>query len=134
MLYENLFFYLIGLIGFPWDFRRNQGDLLQRSFDTVSLKVEVEFSPPFQSRLSLTHLTLWIEEDRSTVKGLFERLVEEHGEKIRPLLFGQKEDEILSGLMVMINNRTFTGSALNQQDIRLGDGDKVSLLYFISGG
>ena len=100
----------------------------------MSLKVEVEFSPPFQSRLSLTHLTLWIEEDRSTVKGLFERLVEEHGERIRSLLFGQKEDEILTGLMVMINNRTFTGSALNQQDIQLRDGDKVSLLYFMSGG
>ena len=98
------------------------------------MKIEVEFSPPFQSLLSLERQTLILEEGRSTVKDLFERLLREHGEKIRPLLFAQKEDEILSGLMVMINNRTFTGSDLNRQEIRLAEGDKVSLLYFMSGG
>jgi sulfur carrier protein ThiS len=98
------------------------------------MKIEVEFSPPFQSRLSLERQTLILEESRSTVKDLFDRLAEEHGGKIKPLLFAQKEDEILSGLMVMINNQIYTGSALNQQEIRLGEGDKVSLLYFISGG
>jgi len=36
--------------------------------------------------------------------------------------------------MVMINNRVLTGIALNQQVIRLRDGDTVSLLYFVSGG
>jgi sulfur carrier protein ThiS len=98
------------------------------------MKIEVEFSPAFQSRLSLDRQTLILEEGRSTLKDLFDRLAKEHGGKIKPLLFTQKEDEILSGLMVMINSRVFTGSALNQQEIRLGDGDKVSLLYFISGG
>jgi sulfur carrier protein ThiS len=100
----------------------------------VSLKVEVEFSPAFQSRLSLERQTLLLEEGRSTIKDLLDRLAVEHGGKIRPLLFAQKKDEILSGLMVMVNGRIFTGNALNQQDIGLGDGDKVSLLYFISGG
>jgi sulfur carrier protein ThiS len=100
----------------------------------LDMKIEVEFSPPFQSRLSLERQTLILEESRSTVKDLFDRLAEEHGGKIRPLLFAQKEDEILSGLMVMINNQIYTGSALNQQEIRLEEGDKVSLLYFISGG
>jgi sulfur carrier protein ThiS len=98
------------------------------------MKIEVEFSPAFQSRLSLDRQTLILEEGRSTLKDLFDRLAKVHGGKIKPLLFTQKEDEILSGLMVMINSRVFTGSALNQQEIRLGDGDKVSLLYFISGG
>ncbi len=100
----------------------------------MDMKIEVEFSPAFQSRLSLERQTLILEEGRSTVKDLFDRLAEEHGGKIKPLLFAQKEDEILSGLMVMINNQIYTGSALNQQEIRLGEGDKVSLLYFISGG
>ena len=68
------------------------------------------------------------------MKGLFERLLREHGEKIRPLLFAREEEEILSGLMVMINNRTFTGSDLNRREIRLAEGDKVSLLYYMSGG
>jgi hypothetical protein len=98
------------------------------------MKIEVEFSPAFQSRLSLERQTLILEEGRSTVKELFDGFVREHGEKIRPLLFAQKEGEILSGLMVMINNRTFTGSDLNRQEIRLADGDKVSLLYYMSGG
>ena len=100
----------------------------------MKVKIEVEFSPAFQSRLSLERQTLTLEEDRSTIKGLFERLAQEHGGRIRPLLFGPKEEEILSGLMVMINDRIFTGNALNQQEIRLGEGDRVNLLYFMSGG
>jgi sulfur carrier protein ThiS len=98
------------------------------------MKIEVEFSPAFQSRLSLERQILTLEEGRSTVKDLFDRLAEEYGGKIRPLLFGPKEDEILSGLMVMINDRTFTGNALNRKEIRLEEGDKVNLLYFMSGG
>ena len=98
------------------------------------MKIEVEFSPAFQSRLSLERQTLTLEEGRSTVKDLFDQLAQEHGGKIRPLLFDPREDEILSGLMVMINNRIFTGNALNQQEIRLGEGDRVNLLYFMSGG
>jgi sulfur carrier protein ThiS len=98
------------------------------------MKIEVEFSPAFQSRLSLKRQTVTLEEGRSTVKDLFGRLAQEHGGKIRPLLFGPKEDEILIGLMVMINDRTFTGNALNQKEIRLEEGDRVNLLYFMSGG
>ena len=98
------------------------------------MKIEVEFSPPFQSRLSLDRQIVTLEEGRSTVKDLFDRLMREHGAKIRPLLFGKKEDEILSGLLVMINDRTYTGSDLNRQEIRLAEGDRVSLLYFMSGG
>jgi sulfur carrier protein ThiS len=98
------------------------------------MKIEVEFSPAFQSRLSLERQILTLEEGRPTVKDLFDRLSQEHGGKIRPLLFGPKEDEILSGLMVMINDRTFTGNVLNQKEIRLEEGDRVNLLYFMSGG
>ncbi len=100
----------------------------------MKVKIEVEFSPLFQSRLSLERQTLTLEESQSTVKDLFERLAQEHGGKIMPLLFDPGEDEILSGLMVLINGRIFTGSALNQEEIRLGEGDRVNLLYFMSGG
>jgi len=97
------------------------------------MKIEVEFSPAFQSRLSLEREILTLEEG-STVKDLLDRLAQEHGGKIIPLLFGSEENEILSGLVVMINDRTFTGNALNQKEIRLGEGDRVNLLYFMSGG
>jgi len=100
----------------------------------VNLKVEIEFSHAFQSRLSLERQILLIEEDRSTVKHLFDRLAKEHGEKIKPLLFAPKKDEILSGLMIMVNDKIITGNDLNQQNVQLSNGDKVSLLYFISGG
>jgi len=98
------------------------------------MKIEVEFSPAFQSRLSLERQILTLAEGRSTVKDLLDRLAQEHGGKIRPLLFGPEENEILSGLVVMVNDRTFTGNALNQKEIRLEEGDRVHLLYFMSGG
>ncbi len=116
------------------EFPEDRQDPNPWSPDLLNRKIEVEFSPAFQSRLSLERQTLELEEGRSTVKDLLALLAEEHGEKIRSLLFGRGEEEILSGLMVMINDRTFTGSALNRQEIRLGDGDRVSLLYFMSGG
>jgi sulfur carrier protein ThiS len=98
------------------------------------MKIEVEFSPAFQSRLSLERQVVTLEEGRSTVKDLFARLAQEHGRKIASLLFGPNQEEILSGLMVLINDRTFTGNALNQKEIRLEEGDRVHLLYFMSGG
>ena len=99
----------------------------------MSFEVEVELSPAFQSRLCIAQLTLSVDEDSFSVKGLLGRLVEEYGETIRPLLF-DKEQGILAGLMVMVNDRIFTGSALQSQEVLLQEGDKVSLLYFLSGG
>jgi len=99
----------------------------------MSLKVEVELSSAFQTRLSLERLTLSFEEDRPTLRRLLKRLVEEHGEKIRPLIF-DKEEEIIPGLMVMVNDQIFTPGALSKQELRLKEKDKVSLLYFMSGG
>lgn len=100
----------------------------------MSLKIEVEFSPAFQSRLSLERQTYFFDQDRPTFKDLLDRLLEKYGGKISPLLIAPHQKEIRSGLMVMVNDRVFTGTALNQEDIPLSDGDKVSLLYFISGG
>ncbi len=98
------------------------------------MKIEVEFSPAFQSRLSLEHQSVTLDQGRSTLKDLFDWLAREHGEKISPLLFEPHKDEILSGLMIMINGRTFTGNALNEKEVRLDEGDRVNLLYFMSGG
>jgi hypothetical protein len=50
------------------------------------------------------------------------------------LLFAQGEKEILSGLIVMVNGQTFTGSTLNEQDLPRRGGDQVNLIYFLSGG
>jgi hypothetical protein len=82
----------------------------------MSFKVEVELSLAFQYRLFIAHLALSIEEVFSTVKGLLGRLVGEYGEKTRPLLF-EREQGILAGVMVMVNNRIFMGSALQSQEV-----------------
>lgn len=100
----------------------------------VKLRIDVEFSPVFEAACRSPHLSLELEEQEATVKRLLHRLCEIGGEKIKPLLFEKGEESVLSGLMVMVNDRIFTGTALNQQVVDLHDKDKVSLLYFISGG
>jgi len=100
----------------------------------VTLKIEVEFSPAFRIALRSSRLLIELGEDEGTVHGLLRRLSGECGDKIDPLLFEEGGKAILPGLMVMVNDRVFTGTALNQQVVPLQEGDKVSLLYFVSGG
>ncbi|MDI7259104.1 MAG: MoaD/ThiS family protein [Thermodesulfobacteriota bacterium] len=98
------------------------------------IEVEVELSPVFQTICSAKHLSVKLREDETTGKALLRHLSSVYGEKMEALLFEKGEDEVISGLMVMINDRIFTGNALNQKDIPLQDRDKVNLLYFVSGG
>ncbi len=100
----------------------------------MSVSIQVELSPVFQTVRLPSRLCVDLEEGEATVKGLLERLSREWGEKIHSLLFEKGEDTILSGLMVMVNDRTFTGTALGQRVVPLHSGDKVNLLYFVSGG
>jgi len=100
----------------------------------VSLKIDIDLSPVFKTVCPSLRFSVELEENESTVKGLLFRLLNEYGEKIRPLLFEKEGDSILSGLMVMVNDKTFTGTALNKEIMELRDKDKVSLLYFVSGG
>lgn len=100
----------------------------------MSLKIEVELSPAFQIALRSSRLFIELAEDEGTVHGLLHRLSRDYGDKVDSLLFEKGGRTILPGLMVMINNRVLTGTALNQQVIRLRHGDTVSLLYFVSGG
>jgi len=100
----------------------------------VGIRIEVEVSPVFKTSQLPLRLFLDLEEREATVEGLLKRLSQEWGEKLRSLLFEEDGDSILSGLMVMVNDRAYTGTALNQETIRLHDGDKVSLMYFVSGG
>jgi sulfur carrier protein ThiS len=100
----------------------------------MTLKIEVELSPVFQTALQASNIVVELREGEDTVQGLLHRLARESGGKISSLLFEEGGDSILPGLMVMVNNRMFTGTALNEQVIRLRDKDKVSLLYFVSGG
>jgi sulfur carrier protein ThiS len=100
----------------------------------MSVVVEMDLSPAFQSICPFSHLRVEIVEQEITVKGLLHQLADRWGEKMKALLFEQDGDAVLSGLMVLVNDQTLTGTALNVRDVPLRDGDKVSLLYFVSGG
>lgn len=74
-----------------------------------------------------------LEKGEASAVNLLRRLAEEYGEPMRRLLL-EDDKAIKSGLMVMVNERIYTGTALNQQAVELRDNDKVSLLFYISGG
>jgi hypothetical protein len=98
------------------------------------LKIDVELSSVFEGAGLSRHLSVEMEDQEATVKGLLHRISEIGGDKINPFLFEKGGESVLPGLMVMVNDRVLTGTALSQQGVELKDGDKVSLLYFISGG
>ncbi len=100
----------------------------------MTLKIDVEFSPVFHGASFSPHLSVELGEHEATVKGLLHRLGELGGERARSLLFEKGEGSVLPALMVMVNDQVFTGTALTQQNVELHDKDKVSLLYFVSGG
>ncbi len=98
------------------------------------MKIDLELSSVFEAACGVRQLSFELDEEEATVTTVLRRLCLKLGEKIKPLLFEEGEESILPGLMVMINDRVVTGTGLNQADIRLHDGDRVNLLYFVSGG
>jgi hypothetical protein len=98
------------------------------------MKIEIEFSPLFVSIARAQHLSIKLEGSEATVQGVLHHLSRAYGEKMRALLFEKGKDAILPGLMVLVNDQTYTGVALGQRSVPLVEGDKVSLLYFVSGG
>ena len=96
-------------------------------------KIWIDLSPPFASRIGRTHLDFELLSEEETVRGVLRKLATTWGDRIEPLLFAG-DGGMLPGLMVMVNNRVFTASALNERDVRLKDGDTLSLMYFVSGG
>jgi sulfur carrier protein ThiS len=95
--------------------------------------IRIELSSVFQAICPSLQLRMDLQDGRTTVTELLHRLVAMSGGKVRSLLF-EYENVVSSGLMVMVNDQIYTGTALNQKDVPLVDGDKVCLLYFVSGG
>jgi hypothetical protein len=100
----------------------------------VACRVRVDFSSLFHSAGAPHEGSYDLGDEESTVRGLLGRLSREYGERIRDLLFEKGKDTIIPGLMVLVNDRIYTGVGLNQKDVPIVKGDKVSLLYFVSGG
>ncbi len=98
------------------------------------MRVQIELTPAFQKAFPTRSLSLEIPGDKATLRGLLQHLAWQGGKEVKALLFEKEGGRVLSGLMVMLNDRTFSGEALNVQDVALQEGDRVSLLYFVSGG
>jgi molybdopterin converting factor small subunit len=96
-------------------------------------RISIELSPIFASRIGQIRLDQEIANGEETVRRLLGKLGTIWGERLQPLLL-VGDGGVLPGLMVMVNNRLFTASALNEEEVPLKDGDKLSLLYFVSGG
>ena len=97
-------------------------------------KIDVEFSAAFVPISGSEHFSMELEENEATVQGVLSRLAKEYGERMTDLLFEKGQKDILSGLMVTVNDKVYTGTALNQERVQLHEGDRVDLLYFVSGG
>lgn len=98
------------------------------------MKLAIDLSPVFQKAFPSGSLTLEIPAEQMTLRGLLLHLASQGGREAEALLFEKTGGAILPGLMVMVNDRTFTGVELNGKDVLLRDGDRISLLYFVSGG
>ncbi len=97
-------------------------------------RIDVELSSVFQGAGLPRFLSIELEEREASVTGLLRRLAETGGAPIRRLLVEEGEEAVLAGLMAVVNDRVFTGTALNRETVELRDGDRVNLLYFVSGG
>lgn len=98
------------------------------------MRIDVELSSVFEAVRLPMRLSVELKEQEATVQGLLHRLCEMGGDSIKPLLFEEGTESVLSGLMVMVNDRVYTGTNLNQEAIELHEKDRVNLMYFISGG
>ncbi len=98
------------------------------------MKIDVEFSAAFVPISGSQHVSVELETNETTVQDILSRLSKQYGQRMTSLLFEKGQEDILSGLMVTVNGKAYTGTALNQQRVPLRGGDKVSLLYFVSGG
>jgi len=100
----------------------------------MAVRVEMDLSPAFHKAFPSRSFTLEIPDEKASLWNLLRHLASEAGSEGERLLFVKGKEEILPGLMVMVNDRTFTGVELNGKDVLLQDGDRISLLYFVSGG
>ena len=99
-----------------------------------AVTVKVVFSPVFRAIFHHLEVDVVLPEREASVGGLLIKLSEQSAGRIDKLVFEKKADLISAALMVQVNDRTYTGNALNRGSVPLGNRDIVSLLYYISGG
>jgi hypothetical protein len=101
---------------------------------SLGIAIELYFSPAFH--IVCPHLPSQVDLDPSsgTIRGLINAVSEICGEKGKTLLCDPESGCVHSALMAMVNDHIYTGNALNERDVPLCDGDRISFLHVISGG
>lgn len=101
---------------------------------TDDIVIEIRFSIPFSLVVSQSGLKLSLDKGEQTVGRMLARLGRIYKGKVDHLLFDKERHGIFPGLMVKVNERVFTGTALNREDFQLKDQDVVDILFYVSGG
>lgn len=101
--------------------------------DLKPITVRVQLGLLIRTRLPYASLNVSLSAQNNTMRHLLEAVADRTEGKIERFLF-EKDRKVLSGLMVKTGKTVYTGTELNQKEIRLEDGDVVELLYYISGG
>ena len=100
----------------------------------TAVTIKVVFSPVFRAIFHCPEHDVVLPKKDASIRGLLFQLSTASAGKIDKLVFEKERALISTGLMVQVNDRTYTGNALNRQSVSLRDQDIVSLLYYISGG
>ena len=100
----------------------------------AAVTVKVVFSPVFRAVFHCPERDVVLPKTDASINGLLFQLSKASAGKIDKLVFEKGRGLISTALMVQVNDRTYSGNALNQQPVPLRDQDIVSLLYYISGG
>ena len=100
----------------------------------AAITVQIIFSPVFRAYFHSHERKLTMEKVNPTVIDLLRQLSQETAGKMDALIFEKNRKAISAGLMVQVNDQTYTGTALNQKRVPLNAKDVVTLMYYISGG
>lgn len=101
---------------------------------SATVTVSVVFSPVFRAIFHCPKRDMVLAKTDASISGLLFCLSTESAGKIDKLVFEKDRHLISTALMVQLNDRTYTGNALNRAPVMLKDQDTISLLYYISGG
>ena len=101
---------------------------------SATVTINVVFSPVFLAIFNYPERDMILSKTDANINGLLFCLSRESTGKIDKLVFEKDRNLISTALMIQVNDRTYTGNALNQQPLPLKDQDTVSLLYYVSGG
>ncbi|MCS7108144.1 MAG: MoaD family protein [Sulfolobales archaeon] len=94
------------------------------------IKVTVEYLLKFKDVVGKDRDEVELK-DSSTVKDLINELQRRYGEDFRKEFFNPSGDEIGGNVLILVNDKVLSSGGL---DVKLSNGDVVTLTYVVFGG